>query len=284
MPPDLTGSSWRTEDFDIPAYLQRIGIEPGPASLELLEAVHQAHVRTLPFTNVDILLGTYPGAAPAAVQRQLIERRRGGYCFAHGQLMAAALEHLGFEVTRHLGRVGSPDRARTHTSLEVRLDDGAWFADPGFGFSIRGPMPLRDGAVRDEGGRLFELSLVGEGPSTGWALHRDGEFQHVSDRLPVRPVDMHTGDQITSGGLAPGPFTVMLMANRWTDEGHVSITDTTRVVRADGKPTQHQEITAREAVDAAIELGIELDSSEREALHDVLVGLRRRREAAELSS
>ena len=76
----------------------------------------------------------------------------------------------------------------------------------------------------------------------------------------------------------------MLMANRWTDEGHVSITDTTRVVRADGKPTQHQEITAREAVDAAIELGIELDSSEREALHDVLVGLRRRREAAELSS
>ena len=95
---------------------------------------------------------------------------------------------------------------------------------------------------------------------------------------------MHAGDQITSGGLAPGPFTVMLMANRWTDEGHVSITDTTRVVRADGKPTQHQEITAREAVDAAIELGIELDSSEREALHDVLVGLRRRREAAELSS
>ncbi|GAA1340594.1 hypothetical protein GCM10009594_11470 [Kocuria palustris] len=163
MPADLTGSSWRTEDFDIPAYLQRIGIEPGPASLELLEAVHQAHVRTLPFTNVDILLGTYPGAAPAAVQRQLIERRRGGYCFAHGQLMAAALEHLGFEVTRHLGRVGSPDRARTHTSLEVRLDDGAWFADPGFGFSIRGPMPLRDGAVRDEGGRLFELSLVGGG-------------------------------------------------------------------------------------------------------------------------
>ena len=66
MPADLTGSSWRTEDFDIPAYLQRIGIEPGPASLELLEAVHQAHVRTLPFTNVDILLGTYPGAAPAA--------------------------------------------------------------------------------------------------------------------------------------------------------------------------------------------------------------------------
>lgn len=125
MPADLTGSSWRTEDFDIPAYLQRIGIEPGPASLELLEAVHQAHVRTLPFTNVDILLGTYPGAAPAAVQRQLIERRRGGYCFAHGLLMAAALEHLGFEVTRHLGRVGSPDRARTHTSLEVRLDDGA---------------------------------------------------------------------------------------------------------------------------------------------------------------
>lgn len=30
-------------------------------------------------------------------------------------------------------------------------------------------------------------------------------------------------------GTAPGPFTVMLMADRWTDEGHVSITDTTPV-------------------------------------------------------
>lgn len=284
MDAELTGSSWHTEDFDIPAYLQRLGIEPEPASPELLEALHQAHARTLPFTNVDILLGTYPGIAPAAVQRQLIERRRGGYCFAHGQLMAAALEHLGFEVTRHLGRVGSPAWARTHTSLEVRLDGRTWFADPGFGFSVRGPMDLRDGATRDEGGRVFELRLMGEGPTTGWALHRDGEFQHLSDRLPVRPIDMHTGDQITSGGLAPGPFTVMLMANRWTDEGHVSITDTTRVVRADGKPTHFEEITAREAVEAAVELGIALGPEEREALRDVLVGLRRRREEAERSS
>lgn len=280
MAADLTGSSWRTEDFDIPAYLQRLGIEPAPASPELLESVHQAHVSTLPFTNADILLGTYPGVAPAAVQRQLIQRRRGGYCFAHGQLMAAALEFLGFEVTRHLGRVGSPDRTRTHTSLEVRLGDDAWFADPGFGYSIRGPLPLRDGAVRDEGGRLFELRLTGEGPATAWALHRDGELQHVSDRLPVRPVDMHTGDQITSGGLAPGPFTVMLMASRWTDEGHVSITDTTRVVRADGRPTDHQEITAGEAVDAAVELGIALSAQEAQQLEEKLIGLQRARERA----
>ncbi|WP_144792981.1 arylamine N-acetyltransferase [Kocuria palustris] len=284
MPAALTGSSWRTEEIDVPSYLDLLGVRRARPSLELLEALHDAHVRTLPFTNADILLGTYPGIAPAAVQRQLIERRRGGYCFAHGQLMAAALEDLGFEVARHLGRVGSPDSARTHMSLAVRIDGQEWFADPGFGFSVRGPILLEDGASRDEGGRRFELRRGGEGAGETWTLRRDGELLHITDRLPVRPVDVHTGDRITSGGLAPGPFTVMLMANRWTEHGHVSITDSTRVVRADGRPTQHEEISPREAVEATAELGVALSAAERAALEDVLIGLRRRREAEQKKS
>lgn len=282
MSPALTGSSWRTEDFDPDAYLERIGVERAEPGLALLEAVHQAHVRTLPFTNADILLGTYPGAAPQAVQRQLIERGRGGYCFAHSQLMAAALEDLGFPVQRHLGRVRSPDSGRTHLSLVVRAEGRDWFADPGFGFSVRGPIELVDGATRDEGGRIFELRCTGEGGATAWTLRRDGELLHITDRLPVRPVDVHIEDQVTSGGLAPGPFTVMLMVNRWTEEGHVSVTDSTRVVRADGRPTEHQEISAAQAVEAAVELGVELSDPEQARLVELLERLRAQRAEQDL--
>lgn len=273
----LTGSSWGQGDFDIPAYLQRLGVRPAPPSPELLATVHRAHVETLPFTNADILLGTYPGVAPRAVQRQLVERGRGGYCFAHAQLMAAALEHLGFPVRRQLGRVGSPDSARTHMTLVVETGGRQWFADPGYGFSIREPIELRDGAVRDEGGRRFELSEGRDGPVPTWTLLRDGQLQHVSDLLPVRPNDVRTGDAITSQGLS-GPFTSLLIVNRWTREGHVSITDTARTVRADDEPTRHEEISVEEAVVAAVELGVELTNPEQQRLRSVLHGLRQRRE------
>ena len=107
------------------------------------------------------------------------------------------------------------------------------------------PLRAADGAGGQPEQRLGTVLVADDSPTlrriVGAVLARAGydvvtaeDGLHVSDRLPVRPVNMHTGDQITSGGLAPGPFTVMLMANRWTEEGHVSITDTTRVVRADG--------------------------------------------------
>lgn len=275
--PPLTGSSWCREDFEIPAYLERLRVEPAPPSLQLLEAVHRAHVAALPFTNADILLGTHPGVEPRAVQRQLVERGRGGYCFAHAQLMAAALEHLGFPVRRQLGRVHSPDSARTHMTLVVRAEGAQWLADPGFGFSIRGPIELRDRAVRDEGGRRFELREDREGPVPTWSLLRDGELQHVSDLLPVRPNDVRTGDAITSRGVS-GPFTSLLIVNRWTPQGHVSVTDTARTVRADGEPTRHEEISVSEAVAAAVELGVELTAAEQQRLRAILHRLRQERE------
>lgn len=45
----LTTSSWETEGFDIPAYLERIGVEAGPPDHTLLERLHDAHVQGLYF-------------------------------------------------------------------------------------------------------------------------------------------------------------------------------------------------------------------------------------------
>jgi N-hydroxyarylamine O-acetyltransferase len=42
------------------------------------------------------------------VQAKLVHRRRGGYCYEHGLLFAAALERLGYRVDRLLARTGDP--------------------------------------------------------------------------------------------------------------------------------------------------------------------------------
>ena len=87
---------WDIGLLDLPAYLRRIGHDaagaPGAATLA---ALHRAHVATIPFENLDIPLGRGIAVDLESVQAKLVARRRGGYCYEHGLLFAAALERLG---------------------------------------------------------------------------------------------------------------------------------------------------------------------------------------------
>ncbi|GAA1357690.1 arylamine N-acetyltransferase [Arthrobacter rhombi] len=267
-------AGWQQEDYDVDAYLALTGVGRARPGLELLEVLHREHVRTFPFANVDVLFGAHPGVAPATVQRQLVERGRGGYCFEHAQLFAVVLEDLGFTVRRHLGRVHSPHSTRTHMTVAVQLD-GTWFlTDPGFGFSLSGPIALQDGARRDEGGRTFGIDHTLEDGGDRWTLSRDGEVQHIADSLTVQPVDVRTGHVLTSTNAGSGRFTGSLVVARQTDAGHVTITESTWTLRAPGRPTVHERITPAQAVDTVRELGVRLVGDEPARLLGILEGWR----------
>lgn len=270
----LAGASWHLGEYDVDAYLALLGVGRRAPGMELLEELHQAHVSTIPFANVEVLLGAHPGVGPATVQRQLVERGRGGYCFEHAQLFAAVLQGLGFTVRRHLGRVHSPHNTRTHMTVEVALGESRYLTDPGFGFSLRGPLRMADGARRDEGGRIFELRYDVVDDTGRWTLRRDGEVQHITDELTVQPVDVRTAHVITSTEAGSGRFTRSLVAPRHTEEGHVTVTEATRTVRAPGRATVHEQITERDAVDAVRDLGVRLVDDEPDRLLRVLQGWR----------
>jgi N-hydroxyarylamine O-acetyltransferase len=110
-----------TQDFDIETYLARIGYDgPRAADLATLRAIHRRHPAAIPFENLDPLLGRPVALDIEALQEKLVRGRRGGYCFEENALFAAALEALGFAVTRLAARVRwgrppeSPEaRART---------------------------------------------------------------------------------------------------------------------------------------------------------------------------
>jgi N-acetyltransferase len=77
---------WQIDRLDLDAYLARIAVAPRPPSRAALDELHEAHVRTFTFDDIDVLLDQHPGVDLAAVQARFVGRGRGGYCFEHGTL------------------------------------------------------------------------------------------------------------------------------------------------------------------------------------------------------
>jgi len=141
-----------SSDFDLDAYLGHIGYtgirEP---TLDVLKAVHYAQALKVPFENLTVLAKSPPELDIASLQSKIIEGGRGGYCFEVNALFAAALDALGFDVMRLMGRVRWKTPAdvatgRTHMLLHVDLPEGPYLADAGFGgITMTGPIPFKTG-------------------------------------------------------------------------------------------------------------------------------------------
>lgn len=126
------------DQFDLEAYLKRVGYSgPREPTAATLEALHLAHATHIPFENLDVLLGRPIRLDLASLQAKLVAGGRGGYCFEHNLLFAAALARLGFELKMVAAKVrhrGDKDLPRTHMLLMVTIEEGAdWVADVGFG-------------------------------------------------------------------------------------------------------------------------------------------------------
>ena len=148
--------------LDLDAYLERIGYEgPVEPTLEVLDALHLAHATTIPFENLDILLGRPIRLDLPSLQGKLVRDRRGGYCFEHNTLFAAALEAVGFGVSRLGARVRFGARrvtARTHMVLLVQDGGEGRLADVGFGGgSILRSLPIGPGPMVEQFGWTFRL-------------------------------------------------------------------------------------------------------------------------------
>jgi len=257
------------ESLNLAGYLARVGVPEAPPSREALDALHEAHVRAFTFDNIDVLLDQHPGVRLDQVEAKFVGRGRGGYCFEHGVLFAAALERLGYDVERRLGRVGDPAAPRTHCVVVVSLDGETLLADPGFGMSLLRPIELADGAEEGHGGWRYRLRQVPMGAGRGWALERWREEQwepmHTHDELPVHPIDLSVAHHFTST-YPPIHFRNMLMVTRHLDGRHVSVTHQTVTVRRPGAPTEHREHLDGELSDLLDELAVPLTADERAAL------------------
>ncbi|MEU6482541.1 arylamine N-acetyltransferase [Streptomyces sp. NPDC046887] len=212
---DGTEAGERTEvqGFDLDAYLRGIGWEgPRRADLATLRGVHWAHLRAVPFENLDSFGGTAPSLRPAELMAKLVHGRRGGYCFEQNTLFALALRALGFTVTTvgarvTLGASTVESRPRTHMALKVEIPGAPrpYLADAGFGSvgGLAGPIPLTTGEEsRDRGRRHRLVHLPHDGPLELWALQA-----YVTGAAEDEEAGYGPGD---TPGDAPG--------DRWTSQ------------------------------------------------------------------
>ena len=280
----IAANPWHADRLDLDGYLARVGRPAEPPSRAALDALHEAHVRTFTFDNIDVLLDQHPGVGLEQVQAKFTGRGRGGYCFEHGSLFAAALDRLGYVVTRRLGRVGPPETtARTHCVVAVDLDGERLLADPGFGMSLLRPIPLAHGATDDFGGWSYRLAEVRAGDVRAWELSRwredRWELMHTHDELPVQPPDVVSGHHYTST-FPTSHFRHMLMVTkhddgRYGDGRHTSVTHQTVTVRRPGAPTEHREIDVSAVRDLLHELAVPLTDDEETRLLARVEQLRR---------
>jgi N-hydroxyarylamine O-acetyltransferase len=206
--------------FDLDAYLARIGLQGRPSIAE----VHRAQVTSIPFENLDPHCGIPVSLALEDLERKLVSRRRGGYCFEVNLLLKAALEALGAEVDVFLARVRvgatpSAGRPRTHLVLRVHADGVSWLADVGFGLgTLLEPVPFGVGGEYLQSGWRFRViedgaELVLQG------FNRDGWvdlYGFVPEPVPF--VDLETSHWFTSTH-PRSPFVRGVIVGAHADDG-----------------------------------------------------------------
>lgn len=170
------------------AYLAHLEVDApaGPPSPAALRVLQHAHLRHVPYENLEIQLGRPTTIDPIDSARRIITGR-GGYCYHLNGAFGALLATLGYDVTLVRGAV---PQARddgsgygNHLVLLVRLDDQTWLADVGLGDGFHDPVPLAE-SVLDQPPFTYRLERMG-GPY--WRFHHDERASISGFDLDVTP-------------------------------------------------------------------------------------------------
>jgi N-hydroxyarylamine O-acetyltransferase len=262
----MSATGWEVHRLDLDAYLGRIGYTGSLDRTEqTLKALHRAHVAAIPFENLDVILGRGVDIDLDRIVDKLVRCRRGGYCYEHGLLFAAALERLGYRLTRILARTGDPaqdPRPRSHLLSVVELDGQRWLADVGFGSGLLEPVPLVSGGTYPQGDWTYRVTRGDDGywrladrRGSGWVT-----IISIAEEWTY-PVDVAVANHHTS--TAPtSPFVQRPIVVR-KDEHVVRGLDGRRFGVSDPRRTvEERAVTDEEYGEVLSELGIPLPSAE----------------------
>jgi N-hydroxyarylamine O-acetyltransferase len=217
--------------IDLQAYLRRIGWHGAArADMSTLQAIVAAHLTTIPFENLNPLLGLPVSLEWSALERKLVHEGRGGYCFEQNLLLQAALQAIGFEVSGLIARVlwtRAEDAVtpQTHMLLRVEMAGESWLVDVGFGGqTLVGVLRLQadvEQATRLEPFRLVQM----DGDWRMQSLVRGSWLSlYRFDLRPVPLIDYVVANHYVSTH-PDSNFVKHLNVARTTSEGRLSLRD-----------------------------------------------------------
>ena len=148
---------------DVEKYLERIGMQNfEKPDKETLDALILAHLRTVPFENLDVFdadIGTNLNIE--SLYEKIVTNRRGGYCFELNAAFTALLEGLGYDCCPIAVRVvwnATRYMPHSHRAAIVTIDGVRYFADVGFGGpSAQGALLLDYPGEQPSGSNVFVI-------------------------------------------------------------------------------------------------------------------------------
>ncbi len=221
--------------LDLTGYFDRVNYRgPAEPNLAVLQDLMTAHTRTIPFENLDPLLGVpVDDLSAEALTDKLIHRRRGGYCYEQNGLMGYMLTEIGFRVRRLAGRVvwmqppDTPPGAQTHTVLAVTFpgSEGSYLVDVGFGGQTpTSPLRLQTGGVQQTTHEPYRLEDRGDGLLLLAQVR--GEWQPLYEFTTRTPpqIDLKVGSWFVSTHPS-SHFVTNLMVALVTDDARINLND-----------------------------------------------------------
>lgn len=211
--------------IDLQAYFRRIDFHgQTPPTLATLDALCAAHVKAIPFENLDVLLGRGVDLSDEAVDKKIIQGHRGGYCFEQNPLFHRVLTALGFDAKLVSARVRLQrprdfTPPRTHVFNIVTIEGERFIADVGVGglsptsaFRLdhegEQPTPHEPRRIVREEGKLFHQVKLGD----NWS----DVCEFTLEEMPL--IDREVGNWFTSAH-PQSHFRNRLLAARALDDG-----------------------------------------------------------------
>lgn len=231
--------------LDLDGYFDRIDYHgAAEPTLEVLQGLMTAHTGSIPFENLDPLLGVpVDDLSPEALTDKLVRRRRGGYCYEQNGLLGYVLTEIGFRVRRLAGRVvwmlppDSPLGAQTHTVLAVTFpgSQGSFLVDVGFGGqTLTSPIRLQTGNAQQTTHEPYRLNDRGDGLVLQALIRDEWQPLYIFGTQTVPLVDLRVGSWYVSTHPS-SIFVTSLMVARTTEDARYNLAGRNLTIhRADG--------------------------------------------------
>lgn len=239
--------------MEIRDYLKRIHYEGSlEPTLETLRGLHEAHMLTVPFENLDIHLGRKIQLDEATILNKIIEQRRGGFCYELNGAFAWLLRSLGFQL--NMLSAGVANR-RTgfgpeydHMTLLVHLDED-WLADVGFGDSFRQPLLKQNALAQPQDSGTYRLQRK----QIYWIVQREEQEWKPQYRFTLQPHELGDYEEMCEyQQTSPNShFTRQRVCTIATPDGRVTLSDQRLITTTHGKKTE-RELSDQKEYDAAL--------------------------------
>ncbi|WP_028402219.1 arylamine N-acetyltransferase family protein [Ectobacillus panaciterrae] len=221
-------------------FRKRIGIpENEKITFETLDHVLEKTAKTIPFENLCIIANKTNDVTKENVVDKILVRNEGGLCYELNSIFHFFLVENGFSAALVRGVVYDsvaqswPTLGRTHVTNLLIHDGQTYLVDTGFGANLPlRPVPLNGEAITssngefrikkvdsDHGDHILEVKLKHKDPDwkIGYAFDSKRPVKDVTEFNEIQKILIEEQES---------PFNKNPLITRLTDEGHVTLTDT----------------------------------------------------------